>query len=73
MEKGFLPDVFFLCYQGSFNVTSASSTLQSIPGFDNTFTPSAGTDGLRLNIHEPGTVPNPSFQVWDYFGQEYFY
>ena len=45
---------------------SGGNTLQNIPGFDNTFTPSAGTDGLRLNIHEPGTVPNPSFQVWHY-------
>ncbi len=35
----------------------------NIPGFDNTFEPSAGSDGLRINIHEPGAVPNPSFQV----------
>ena len=36
----------------------------NIPGFDNTFEPSAGSDGVRINIHEPGAVPNPSFQVW---------
>ncbi len=36
----------------------------NIPGFDNTVEPSAGSDGVRINIHEPGAVPNPSFQVW---------
>ncbi len=49
----------------SFNLTKEGSTVHNIPGFDNTFTPSAGTDGLRINIHEPGTVPNPSFQGLD--------
>ena len=37
----------------------------NIPGLDNTFEPGAGSDGIRLNVHEPGTVPNPSFEGLD--------
>ena len=37
----------------------------TIPGFDNTMEPTAGTDGIRINIHEPGTTPNPSLEGFD--------
>ena len=37
----------------------------TIPGLDNTFEPGAGSDGIRLNVHEPGTVPNPSYEGLD--------
>ncbi len=32
------------------------SRLSLVPGYDNVFDPTAGTDGIRINIHEAGTV-----------------
>ncbi len=42
-----------------------NGVLWNIPGLDNTYEPGAGSDGVRLNVHEPGTVPNPSYEGLD--------
>ena len=45
--------------------SGATGEVYTIPGFDNTMEPTAGTDGIRINIHEPGTTPNPSLEGFD--------
>ena len=61
----------FLFMPGSRMIQAESSgdgqaeEVVTIPGFDNTMEPTAGTDGLRINIHEPGTTPNPSLEGFD--------
>ncbi len=41
------------------------NTLMTIPGFDNSLNPSAGTDGIRISIHERSATPNPSLEGID--------
>ena len=61
-------------YHGNEDYTSGNQGNESdklypgywtIPGLDNTFEPGAGSDGIRLNVHEPGTMPNPSYEGLD--------
>ena len=34
-------------------------------GFDNSLEPAAGTDGVRITIQQPDTIPNPSLEGFD--------
>ena len=38
---------------------------KSVPGYDNTFQPSTGSDGIRLMIHDPDTAPCPGLDGID--------
>ncbi len=53
----------FVFMPGSRMIPLHGSSIMNIPGFDNSLEAIAGTDGVRINIHEPGTTPNPSLEV----------
>ncbi len=64
-SQGIRNGITFVFLAGSKMINSLTDSLMSIPGFDNSLSPSSGTDGIRISIHENSTTPNPSLEGID--------
>ncbi len=66
-SQGIRNGITFIFLPGTrmINTKPHPNTLMTIPGFDNSLNPSAGTDGIRISIHERSATPNPSLEGID--------
>ena len=55
--------VGLLCQNSHFK--NGKNKWKSLPGFDNSLEPAAGTDGVRITIQQEDAVPNPSLEGFD--------